>query len=201
MLDRGGPGPDDGWVVGLFGLSGVGKTRYAQDVVARVPRVLHLQASELLRRASGLCDEELRTAQRDRLVANQDALASALEEARSGQRDRPVLIDAHSVIDNDVELVDVPFQAIRPLGIDAFVFLRADPGLIVVRRSRSDRHRPYRSADTLAEHQHRALDACMVYATRSGAPLTIVDAVDGPVDASAALEALAFSRTSGTRRR
>ncbi len=182
--------PEDGPVVGLFGLSGVGKTRYAKEVVAREPRVLHLQASELLRRASGLDDEELRTARRDRLVANQGALAAALHEARAGRRDRPVLIDAHSVIDNDVELVDVPFEAIDPLRINAFVFLHAAPELIVARRSRSDRLRPFRSAETLAEHQRRALHACREYAARSGASLTIVEAVDGPVDASAAICAL-----------
>lgn len=198
MGDAGDSALEDGPVVGLFGLSGVGKTKYAQEVVARDPRVLHLQASELLRRASGLDDEELRTARRDRLVANQGALAAALEEARAGRRDRPVLIDAHSVIDNDVELVNVPFEAIDPLGIDAFVFLRAEPELIVARRLRSDRLRPYRSAETLAEHQRRALDACGEYAARSGAPLTIVEAVDGPVDASAAVCAL--GRSTAPRR-
>lgn len=184
---KGGP------VVGLFGLSGVGKTRYAQEVVARQPSVLHLQASDLLRRASGLNNEDLRTAQRDRLVANQDTLAAALYEARAGRRDRPVLIDAHSVIDNDVELVDVPFEAVEPLFIDAFVFLRADPELIVARRSRSDRVRPHRSAEALAEHQRRALDVCGQYASRSGAPLTIVEVMDGPVDASAVITALGRS--------
>lgn len=185
-----------GPVVGLFGLSGVGKTRYAQVVVARKPRVLHLQASDLLRRASGLNNEDLRTAQRDRLVANQDSLAAALYEARAGSRDRPVLIDAHSVIDNDVELVDVPFEAIEPLHIDAFVFLRADPDLIVARRLRSDRVRPHRSAETLAEHQRRALDVCGQYAARSGAPLTIVEVIDGLIDASAAIIALGRSEAA-----
>lgn len=101
------------------------------------------------------------------------------------------------MIDNDVELIDVPFEAIDPLHIDAFVFLRADPELIVARRSRSDRLRPYRSAETLAEHQRRALDACGQYAVRSGAPLTIVDVVDGPVDASAAIIALRGSAVPG----
>lgn len=197
MEDAGDFALEDGPVIGLFGLSGVGKTKYAQEVVAREPRILHLQASELLRRASGLNDEELRTARRDRLIANQGALAAAMEEARAGRRDRPVLIDAHSVIDNDIELVDVPFEAIAPLRIDSFVFLRANPELIVTRRSRSDRPRPYRSAETLAEHQRRALDACGHYAARSNAPLTIVDAVDGPADVSAAISALSRSATLG----
>ena len=114
-------------MIGLFGLSGVGKTRFASELVAREPRILHLQASALLRKASGLLDEELRTADRDAMHANQKALADALQEARAGRRERPVLIDAHSVIDNDVDLLDVPFEAIRPLGIGHYLFVRADP--------------------------------------------------------------------------
>ena len=172
---------EGGPVVGLFGISGVGKTRFASALVGLNPEVLHLQASALLRSASGLGNEALRTANRDQLVANQSALALATEQARSGQRERPLLIDAHSVIDNDVELVDVPFEAIKPLNIETYIFLRASPASIIQRRSASTRSRPLRSAEKLAEHQSRALVVCREYADRSGRPLVIIDVPDGAV--------------------
>jgi len=172
---------EDGPVVGLFGISGVGKTRFASALVELTPEVLHLQASALLRQANGLGNEALRTANRDQLVANQSALALATEQARSGQRERPLLIDAHSVIDNDVELVDVPFEAIQPLNIETYIFLRASPASIIQRRAASTRSRPLRSADELAEHQSRALVVCREYADRSGRPLVIIDVPDGAV--------------------
>ncbi|KTW00509.1 ATP-binding protein [Sphingomonas sanguinis] len=188
---------EDGPVVGLFGISGVGKTRFASALVELNPEVLHLQASALLRRASGLGNEALRTANRNQLVANQSALALATEQARSGQRERPVLIDAHSVIDNDIELVDVPFDAIQPLNIETYIFLRASPSSIIQRRSASTRSRPLRSAEELAKHQSRALAVCREYADSSGRPLVIINVPDGAVPP----EALTLATKQFDRRR
>lgn len=177
-----------GSVVGLFGISGVGKTWLAARIVEAMPEVMHLQASALLRHAHGVDGEALRTAARDDLHSNQSVLASAVAAARLGREGRPVLIDAHSVIDNDAELVEVPFEAIAPVGIAHYLFLAADPKVIALRRSWSDRSRPERAATVLATHQRRALAVCRAYASRTGRPFTLLDSPDPQRAAQVALE-------------
>lgn len=168
-----------GSVVGLFGVSGVGKTWLASKILEASPEVLHLQASALLRRAHGVDGETLRTATRDDLHSNQSMLATAVAKARLGREAKPVLIDAHSVIDNDIELVEVPFEAIAPIGIAHYLFLAADPEVIVQRRFGAERSRPARAAAVLATHQLRAADVCQTYASRSGQPFTLLDSSEG----------------------
>jgi adenylate kinase len=152
-----------------------------------MPRILHLQASALLRQAHGLSGEALRTASKSDLQSNQSALELAVREARNGMLDRPVLIDAHSVIDNDSELVPIPFTAIAPLGIVYYLFLSADPETIADRRIRSARERPRRSVDALAAHQRMALQVCEGYSKQSGMPFMLLDAQDGSRNVAAAL--------------
>jgi adenylate kinase len=164
-----------GAVFGLFGISGVGKTWLAQNVVAQVPELLHLEASALLRVAHQAEGEALRRSPRRDLVASQQALAAAFEKARAGCPERPVLISAHSVIDNDIELVDVPFAAIEPLAIEHYVFLRAESEVIASRRAQSTRQRPHKPASVLAAHQQRALEVCQSYSRASGSPVTVLD--------------------------
>jgi len=164
-----------GAVFGLFGLSGVGKTWLADRLVERFPALLHLEASSLLKAAHQAEGEALRTSGRDRLIANQEALATAFADARAAQQERPVLISAHTVIDNEAELVEVPFSAIQPLGISYYLFLAADPEVIAARRANSSRQRPARSIAVLAEHQRRACEVCQSYAEGSGRPFLLLD--------------------------
>jgi len=62
----------------LFGLSGVGKTTMGRKVIGLDAGIAHLSASDLLKAAHSQSGEELRTAQQDRLVANQLVLKDAL---------------------------------------------------------------------------------------------------------------------------
>lgn len=176
-----------GPVAGLFGISGVGKTWLGSGLVAAMPNILHLQASTLLRQAHGITDEALRTSSAKDLRSNQVALALAMRDARLGQQNRPVLIDAHSVIDNDKGLVWIPYEAIEPLCIGHYLFLSADPETIAHRRACSDRVRPIRSVEVLRDQQQQALAACKDYAQQSGAPLTVLESTDGAENLTSAL--------------
>lgn len=153
-------------VVAMFGLSGVGKGWLARELCERHQQILHLEASALMRAALNTTGEALRTAAVGVVQDNQSRLVQAFIAARSAQPDRPVLFDGHSVIDNDLELVEVPVSVVAALGTDAIVFVFDDPTAIRERRLLDDRRRPDRPVVALAHHQERARAVAVGYAER-----------------------------------
>jgi adenylate kinase len=95
-----------------------------------------------------------------------------------------VLLDAHSVIDNDRFLIEIPTAVIRPLGVAAILFVEADAGLIARRRLHRSRAAPRRTPEELAAHQDCARNVCTKYSQELGVPLETVtsDAVEAAVD-------------------
>jgi len=145
-------------VIGLFGISGSGKTHLARRIVEMRPEMLRVSASTLLKSAHRTTGERLRTANAERVVDNQKALASALHEWRDARGLHPVLLEAHALIDNDRELVEVPFEVIRAIDLAAILSIEADPVEIAERRRRDDRNRPIRTIDELGRQQAHSLE-------------------------------------------
>jgi adenylate kinase len=150
-------------VLGLFGISGVGKSYLSAKLVRQFPDLLHLQASQLLRTAHASSGETLRTANADTIAQNQIALGDAFNSARKGQEHKSVILDAHSVIDNDKGLVAIHVDAIRPLSLTHILFVSATPEVIIQRRAGDDRARPVRSLQQIAEYQEKALLVSLQY--------------------------------------
>ena len=104
-----------GPVILLLGPSGSGKSYHAQQISLARPAVLALNAGELLRQSFKTTKEQLRTASGAAIQENQSELSEALSRARVGRWSRPVLLEAHTFIDNDRELVDIPAESIAAL--------------------------------------------------------------------------------------
>lgn len=179
--------------VGLFGISGVGKSHLGRRIVAARPNVLHLVASALLKDAHQATGENLRTASADAVARNQNALREMVDRAAARRPLDPIVLDAHSVIDNDAGLVPVPYGAIGPIGLSAFLFLRDDPALIVERRRDPSRQRPDRSAAELAAQQDLAQAFCADFARLGGVSFVVLQGADGEAALALALKALAES--------
>lgn len=164
-----------GETIVVFGVSGVGKTSSCRAFVARHPEYLHLSASELLRSAATVNPATLRTAPSDQILANQRLLPGALRARREGQWERPVLIDAHSVIDNDKEIVRIPVEVIQSLVPDGMVLLETAPEIVAARRSVPGSRRPRRSVSQIAHEAEVARQAVLGYASSLEVPLEIAD--------------------------
>ena len=81
----------------------------------------------------------------------------------------PIVFDGHSVIDGHDGLVNIPASVFAKLSLDAIVYLSVDPHIIVKRRlADTDRPRPMRDAETLAEHQQIAKEAARRIAEQIG---------------------------------
>ena len=162
----------------LFGLSGVGKTTMGRSIIDSDAGIEHLSASDLLKAAHSQTGEELRTAHEDRLVANQDVLGDALDKWHFPPGTHHILLDAHSVVDNDRTLVDIPVDVIVSLAPDRLIFIADEPAAIVARRASGERQRPARTKEELHTHQERSLAVCVGFSEALGVPLSIVKSGD-----------------------
>lgn len=162
----------------LFGLSGVGKTTMGRRVRDLDPGIAHLSASDLLKAAHSQSGEELRTAQQDRLIANQLVLGDALTSWDFPLGTHHILLDAHSVVDNDRVLVDIPVEVIASLSPDRLIFIREEPEIIVERRLSDTRSRPSRTAKELQDHQERSLAVCNTFSHFLNIPLSVIKSGD-----------------------
>jgi adenylate kinase len=179
----------------VFGISGVGKTTSCRLLVQRHSTYLYMSASELLRDATALDTGQLRTSAAGRILQNQSLLGAALRARREGHWDRPVLIDAHSVIDNDLELVVIPVGVIASLEPDGLILLEASPKTIAMRRAQDGSRRPQRSIEDLAIESEVAREAVVTYSRELHLPLEI-----GFVDEGFRLEGLVDVVTRQIRR-
>ncbi len=168
----------DGCVV-VFGVSGVGKTSACKAYVARHPDTLFVSASTLLKSAMRATGEALRTAKASEIVSNQERLGAGLALFRAGREERPVLIDAHGVIDNDRKLVRVPVSAIRSLSPDRLVLIQASPAEIAARRAMDARPRPIRSIKEIERELKAECKAVRAFANELGLDLLIGEAGPG----------------------
>ncbi|WP_455182965.1 ATP-binding protein [Azospirillum palustre] len=161
----------DGKIFIVLGLSGVGKSTACRSFVARHPEYLYVKASDLIHEASSLTFEELRTASSESILENQKLLVKALHLRRIGREDQRVIIDAHSVIDNDRDLVCIPVDVIKSLCPNGFVFLEVDAHTLLSRRMAAKKPRPLRSADELAQQQVLAKEVAFQYAKELCTPI------------------------------
>ncbi len=167
-------------VAAVFGLSGVGKS-WLISRYARLPAVLHIQASQLLCEAKAtisggvVTSEELRTGA---VLDNQEFLTIAFATARASAV-IPIIFDGHCLVDSGSQLIEIPTKVIEALSFSGLVFVQGDAQEIVARRRRDfTRTRPLRSAEEISLHQLRANSLCEEYAKRLKLDLHTVDAGD-----------------------
>ncbi|HEX4407547.1 MAG TPA: AAA family ATPase [Xanthobacteraceae bacterium] len=147
-------------VVALTGLSGVGKSTLIKTLSASIS-LEHLQASALIkdvRHAEGdasITQDELRLVDIDE---NQKLLIRGFR-LKTGASKGLILLDGHTIIEQDDGLSRIDPRVFGAIGIDSMIFLVDDPEAIGERR-RNDpvRKRPVPSADNLRLIQVEAQD-------------------------------------------
>jgi adenylate kinase len=157
----------------VFGISGVGKSTACASYIARHPNVLHTSAGALLQEAKGIDSDVLRTEAAQGILQNQTLLVAAVARYRLGREDADILIEAHSIIDNDHELIEVPVDIVRALRPDGLVLLEASPELVFERRQKDLRSRPARTVEELKSQMVVARKACEKYAAELKLPLEV----------------------------
>src|SRR5665811_435081 len=105
-------------IIGIFGISGVGKSTLISEARKDVPDSLHLQAGTLIKEGLRLAEttsESLRQRPRGQIRSNQDVLVDSFWDTVRSQPKPLVIFDGHLVIDTDKELVEIPQKVIGKL--------------------------------------------------------------------------------------
>jgi len=168
--------------IALLGLSGVGKSTLIANLNNSIP-VFHLQASSLIKAEQAFRAERQASSEELRLgpvIDNQKLLIDAFHREAAAAT-APIVFDAHSIIDGNDGILEIPSDVFASLGLDAICFLTADPKVIAERRHRDlSRMRPQRDAETLAQHQAIARRAAERIANDIRRPFVLIQ--DGGVE-------------------
>jgi adenylate kinase len=164
----------------VFGVSGVGKTQTLDRVVAQLPGSVTWRASEIIGVARNTLDPEaLRKLPLDEIRRSQELLLQGFTERRSASPNLLVLLDAHSVIDTESGLVDIPVEVAARLGPSGIIHVSDDVARILERRlGDQQRVRPARSLGQLEEYQQRSVASSRLYSATLGVPLIEVRSGD-----------------------
>lgn len=162
----------------VAGVSGVGKTTFINSLGENGP-IQFLSAGSLIKAERERLEGEIH---RDmlrfaKIGDNQKLLIEGFRRTKDHTASL-VLLDGHTVIDTGDGLMQIPTEVFRALEIDMFVFLEAEPQLILDRRANDkSRTRPELAIDILARHQQDALGITRRIATEMSVPLQIVTAL------------------------
>ena len=157
-------------VVGIFGISGVGKTTLIESVIGKRSSWVRVSAGALVQEhRPSVGRDSLRELPLDGLQENQEAIVIGLHRTRETIRAELILFDGHILVDNGLQLFEVPRHVIARLQLDALVFVEEAPREILVRRSRDpQRARAKRSLEEIAAEQSRARSMALSYAQALG---------------------------------
>ncbi len=164
----------------VVGVSGVGKS-YVIGRCAANAGFIHVQASEVLRQAKA--DLLARTVDREELrkgqvLDNQTLLSEAFGKLRARQS-RPIIFDAHNIIDTDDGYVEIPLDVFRLIDPYVVIALSGDPESILGHRTRdTDRVRPDRTSGQIAEYQALVIALAEKHARDLSVPFRLVGAGD-----------------------
>lgn len=163
----------------VFGVAGVGKTTACEAYASKHPEFLYYRASALLSAGRGISAEALRTSEAREIERNQELLGKQLKALRCDHPERPLLIDAHAVIDNDLQIVRVPIEAVASMRPTGLALLEAAPETIVARRRSHPQSRPQRTAEAIAREIAAERDTVLSYAAELDLPLEIAPVTEG----------------------
>lgn len=169
--------------IGVFGISGVGKTTFINALIAKQPNWLHISAGTLLQgRLMHVARDALRVRSEGGVLANQEIIVHGLSTWRQRTECDAAFFDGHLLIDSDTAVVEIPCDVIRRLELDAIIFLHGEASEIAQRRaSDTSRARAFRSKEQLAAEQRKAMNLAQRFSEDLRIPLFVVcsdDAAD-----------------------
>lgn len=163
-------------VVGVFGVSGVGKTTLISEVVRREPGWHRTSAGSLIQLSHPDVERDsFRRHARNQILVNQEAIVRGLSDLRSLGDAEVVLLDGHLLIDSDQGPVEIPLDVVRRFRLDAMTFICDKPDQISLRRKHDpNRKRAVRSTEYIAQEQLNACEIVERHARELGIPFATV---------------------------
>ncbi|WP_187506102.1 AAA family ATPase [Pantoea agglomerans] len=142
-------------IVGLFGVSGVGKTTFNTKLSRKYPSITCYSASSLIKRCEGLIEYEKLNCE---VVANnQLKLINAMNFISSNEQDVKIVIELHNIIETESGIVFIERDVFSSLNLDFAFFIKKSASEIKKNRELDTKKRRSASLYELARIQNDAL--------------------------------------------
>lgn len=146
-------------IIGVFGISGVGKTTFTKLIKNRLPNILRYSASELIKNLDGEVNYERLYG--DVVFDNQKKLSIAIENILNEHVCKNVFIELHNIIETNNGVIYVEENILRGLHLDKVFFIEKDPRVIIENRLRDTKIRGCLSVSDIDKLQSQALEYFM----------------------------------------
>jgi adenylate kinase len=164
-------------IVGVYGISGVGKTTFSKKLQEIYPSVSRFSASELIAKFNGVIDYD--DLECDSVIENQLKLIKAMEFISNDKKYKNVVIELHNVIETKEGLVFIDNYYLNKLGLDKSFFMKKDPKVIYANRMVDIKKRHSASVNEIDNIQNKSLERFIELYNNVGG--SIISGVDGDI--------------------
>ena len=119
-------------IVGLFGISGSGKTYLNDKIKSYIPDLITTRASDLLKINGG--EIKLQNLNKDNITNNQELLSDSLSKLATSNKDKTIIIELHNIIETLSGLSEINDDDLDALSLDAAIFIDRETNLILSNR-------------------------------------------------------------------
>lgn len=112
-------------IIGIFGISGSGKTYLNKIIKKRIQSSICISASEAIRNYGGSIDH--RTLSKDKAKKNQEILIKAIEIARKENPSKKIIIELHTSLITSEGKTDIELDVFENLKLERAVFIKEKP--------------------------------------------------------------------------
>lgn len=165
--------------IGVFGLSGVGKTTLIETFVRNNPEYLSLQAGTLIKRGIDNPEKNRDLLRSNDISKNQKILVREYNYEKSLSTSKGLIFDGHMVVDTDIDLIIIPIGVIKALQLDKIVAVTASGKCILSQRTLDlSRKRPRKSVHAIELQQIESTRLCRSYAEQLALPFSEIDSMN-----------------------
>lgn len=163
-----------GKIIGVFGLSGVGKSKFSDEICALRNDFVCTRASEVIKAYGGVVNFDFLSEYT--VPSNQKSLVHGFKEYKRSNPHRNIIIELHNIIETKNSILKIEDNVFEGLSLDAACFLYSDPELILLNRvNDKKRKRSIVTSEYLGELQKESISIFENCFYHLGIPYIILD--------------------------
>ncbi len=152
-------------IIGLFGISGAGKTYTASYLADKSSSIISVRASQII--AKYRYTIKFQSLSHKVVDENQKILIEGLKKFRLEFPQKTIILELHNIIETPEGLTKIDLEVFRKLHINKAIFLKLSPQALYSQRTNDkSRNRPQKTELELSDLQERSLDYfCKIFDT------------------------------------
>ncbi|MDG0806814.1 AAA family ATPase [Pectobacterium brasiliense] len=158
-------------IIGLYGISGVGKTTFTKKLKSRCSEIEFFSASSLIEKYKGFIDYD--HLNEDVVASNQIKLLDAVNFIHINETNRIFVIELHNLIETKNGVVFIDEKVLSDLRLDRVFFIKKEPKIIKMNRDNDLKRRHPASDEEIENIQRESLSYFMrLYEGRNGSVIS-----------------------------